>query len=76
MEDVDCLEPIDVLGVAPIGDIVAHPLDEILEFSVSDLDIKVHPMRHVSKLEPVANNSYSGQIVPLPQSVEMDGEEE
>ena len=35
VEDVDCLEPVDVLGVAPIGDIVARPLHEVLEFSVS-----------------------------------------
>ena len=40
VEDVDCLEPVDVLGVAPIRDIVARPLDEVLKFSVSDFGIE------------------------------------
>ena len=40
VEDVDCLEPADVLGVAPIGDVVAHPFDEALELLVPDLGIK------------------------------------
>ena len=42
VEDVDCLEPVDVLGVVPIGDIVARPVDEVLEFSISDFGIE-HP---------------------------------
>ena len=40
VEDVDCLEPVDILGVVPIRDIIARPLDEVLEFSVSDLAIE------------------------------------
>ena len=40
MEDVDCLKPVNVLGVAPIRDIVARPLDEVLEFPVSDFGIE------------------------------------
>ena len=39
-------------------------------------DIKVHPVRHVSELEPAANDSYPGQITPPPPPVEIDGEEE
>ena len=39
MEDVDCSEPVDVLGVAPIEDIVAGPFDEVLELPVSDLGV-------------------------------------
>ena len=39
-------------------------------------DIKVHPVRHISKLEPAANETYPGQIIPPPPSVEIDGEEE
>ena len=39
MEDVDCLELVDVLGVVPIGDIVARPFYEVLEFSVSEFGI-------------------------------------
>ena len=37
MEDVDRLEPVDVLVFTPIGDIIARSLDEVLEFPVSDL---------------------------------------
>ena len=32
VEDVDCLEPVDVLGVATIGDVIGRPFDEVLEF--------------------------------------------
>ena len=38
-------------------------------------DIKLHPVRHISKLEPAANDPYPGQIItPLPP-LQMDGEE-
>ena len=39
-------------------------------------DSKVHPVRHVSELEPAANDPYPGQIIPLPPPVEIDGEED
>ena len=38
--------------------------------------IKVHPVRHISELEPEANDPYPGQIVLPPPPVEIDGEEE
>ena len=39
-------------------------------------DIKVHPVRHISDLEPAANDPYPSHIAsPLPP-VEIDGEEE
>ena len=38
--------------------------------------MKMHPVQHISKLEPVANDPYPGQIVPLPPPVELDGEED
>ena len=41
VEDVDCLEPVDVLGVAPIRDVVAWPFDEVLELPVPDLGIEL-----------------------------------
>ena len=39
-------------------------------------DINVHPMRHISEIEPAANDSYPSQVIPLPPPVEIDGEEE
>ena len=39
-------------------------------------NIKVHPVRHIPKLELAANDLYPGQTVPPPPSVEIDGEEE
>ena len=33
-------------------------------------------MRHISELEPAANDPYPGQLVPPPPPVEIDGEEE
>ena len=40
-------------------------------------DIKVHPVRHISELEPAANDPYPGQTIPPPPPpVEIDGEEE
>ena len=39
-------------------------------------DIKVHPLRYISELEPAANDPYPGQVIPLPPPVEIDGEEE
>ena len=39
-------------------------------------DIKVHPVRHISALEPAASDSYPGQIVLPPPPVEIDGKEE
>ena len=39
-------------------------------------DIKVHPVRYISELEPVANNPYPGQVVLQLPLVEIDGEEE
>ena len=38
-------------------------------------DIKVDPMRHISVLEPVANDPYPSQIVPPPLLVEIHREE-
>ena len=40
VEHVDWLEPVDVLGVAPIGDVVAPPFDEVRELLVPDLGIE------------------------------------
>ena len=40
MEDVNTLEPVDVLGVAPIRDVVARPFDEVLELLVPNLGIE------------------------------------
>ena len=39
-------------------------------------DIKVHPGRHISEQEPVANDPYPGQVVPPFPPVEIDGEQE
>ena len=39
-------------------------------------DIKVHPVRHVSKPELAANDPYPGQIIPPPPLMEINGEEE
>ena len=39
-------------------------------------DIEVHPVRHISVLEPAANDLYPGQVVQPPPPVEIDGEEE
>ena len=49
------------------------PYDHRVEFPAN---IKVHPVRHVSELEPAANDPYPGQIIPPPPPVEIDGEEE
>ena len=38
--------------------------------------IKVHPVRHISELDPAANDPYPGQVVQLPSLVEIDEEEE
>ena len=40
VDDVNCLEPVDVLGIAPVGDVIACPLDEVLELPVCDLGIQ------------------------------------
>ena len=40
MEDVDCLESVDVHGVTPIVDVLARPFDEVLELLVPDYVIK------------------------------------
>ena len=39
-------------------------------------DMKVHPVRHISELEPVANDPYPSQIIPPLQPVEIDAEEQ
>ena len=39
-------------------------------------DIKVHLVRHMSELEPAADDPYPGQVAPPPPPVEIDGEEE
>ena len=39
-------------------------------------NIKVHPVQHISKLEPATNDSNPGQVVPLPPPVEIDREKE
>ena len=39
-------------------------------------DIKIHPVQHISELEPAANDPDPGQIIPPPPAVEIDGEEE
>ena len=39
-------------------------------------DIKMHPVRHISELEPAADDPYHGQVVPPPPPVEIDREEE
>ena len=36
MENVDCLEPVDILGTSPIGDLVSGPFDEVVELPVPD----------------------------------------
>ena len=38
-------------------------------------NVKVYPMRHISELDPAANDPYPGQIVPPHLPVEIDGEE-
>ena len=40
VEDVDRLESVDVLGIAPIRNVIACPFDEVLELPVPDLGIK------------------------------------
>ena len=40
------------------------------------VDINVHPVLHISELEPAANDPYPGQVVLLPPPVEIDGDEE
>ena len=40
VEDVDCFESVDVLGVAPVADVMAHPFDEVLELPVPDLGVE------------------------------------
>ena len=39
-------------------------------------DIRVHPVRHISELEPAADGSYPGQVALPPPQVEIEGEEE
>ena len=39
VEDIDCLEPVDVLGIMPVGDVITCLLDEVLELPVPDLGI-------------------------------------
>ena len=39
-------------------------------------EIQVHPIRHISELEPAANDTYPGQVIKLPPPVEIEGEEE
>ena len=38
-------------------------------------DIQVHPVRHISELEPPAKDPNPGQVVPPPPPVEIDAEE-
>ena len=38
-------------------------------------DIKVHPVRHISELEPAANDPYPSQVVSPPPPVKIDREE-
>ena len=38
--------------------------------------VRLHPVFHVSLLEPAANDPYPGQLQPPPPPVEVDGEEE
>jgi hypothetical protein len=38
--------------------------------------MKIHPVRHVSELEPAANDAFPGQRIPPPPPVEVDGEQE
>ena len=40
VEDIDCLEPVDGLGVVLIRNVIARPCDEVLELPVSDLGIE------------------------------------
>jgi hypothetical protein len=40
VEDVDCLEAVNVSSVLPVGLIVARPLDQVLEFPVSHTGIQ------------------------------------
>ena len=39
-------------------------------------DIRMHPVRYISELEPAANDPYPGQVIPPPAPVEIDREEE
>ena len=39
-------------------------------------DIKVHPVRHISKLEPAATNPFPGRTIEPPPPVVIAGEEE
>ena len=40
VEDVICLEPVAAFGIAPIRDVIACPLDEVLELPVPDYGIE------------------------------------
>jgi hypothetical protein len=38
--------------------------------------MKIHPVRHVSELEPAATDAFPGQQIPPPPPIEVDGEQE
>ena len=39
-------------------------------------DIQVHPVRHISDLEPASTNPSPGQVIEPPPPVKIDGDEE
>ena len=39
VEDVDAQRSVEILGISPIGDVIAGPFGEVLELPVSDLGV-------------------------------------
>jgi hypothetical protein len=38
--------------------------------------MKIYPVFHVSLLKPLAEDPLSNQVIPLPPSIKVEGEEE